>query len=549
MEKKQKALIYCRVSSERQKNEGHGLDSQEQRCRDFAISKDYVVEKVFRDSYSGGGDFLKRPAMSELLNHLDKKAHEEYLIIFDDLKRFARDTVFHWKLRTELNSRGAKIACLNFNFEDTPEGEFIETILAAQGQLERQQNKRQVIQKMKARLESGYWSFFPPTGYINKKDSLHGKLLIPQEPESSIIKEALEGFASGRFQEQLDVKEFLERSNFMNGKPIHLEFVKRILSKVIYAGYIEYQDWGVERRKGHHEAIISLDTYERNHEKLFGKKKIRTRADTTTDFPLRGLMVCAECEKLLTASWSKGRNSRVPYYRCNQKCCKFGNKSVNRDSFMHPMFELLLKQLEPKKSVIDLVKEIVMDVWNKSKRDVVNNESGIVKKINAISSDIDILLDRITKANTENTIKVYEEKVNFLTLQKEELERGLRKNSHQGKDFGTAFSLVMENIKNPLKLWQKEEIEQKRLAFKLVFNGPAVFYFGNGFGTANLAPIYKLFWEIEHSDSQSVEMAGIEPASEMFSYMFLRRVVDLLLNEEHLKILTLRQTERQNSEL
>lgn len=545
MEKKQKALIYCRVSSERQKNEGHGLDSQEQRCRDFAISKNYVVEKVFRDSYSGGGDFLKRPAMSELLNHLDKKSHEEYLIIFDDLKRFARDTVFHWKLRTELNSRGAKIACLNFNFEDTPEGEFIETILAAQGQLERQQNKRQVIQKMKARLESGYWSFFPPTGYITKKDSLHGKLLIPQEPESSIIKEALEGFASGRFQEQLDVKEFLERSNFMNGKPIHLEFVKRILSKVIYAGYIEYPEWGVERRKGHHEAIISLETYERNHEKLFGKKKIRTRADTTADFPLRGLMVCSECQKLLTASWSKGRNSRVPYYRCNQKSCKFGNKSVNRDSFMHPMFELLLKQLEPKKSVIDLAKEIVMDVWNKSKKELVNTESGVVKKINAISSDIDILLDRITKANTENTIKVYEEKVNFLTLQKEELERRLRKNSHHGKDFGTALSLVLEKVKNPLKLWQKEEIEQKRLAFKLVFNGPAVFYFGNGFGTANLAPIYKLFWEIEHSDSQSVEMAGIEPASEVRFHVTLQRLVILLC----LGVLSIKITEQQHAEL
>lgn len=43
-------------------------------------------------------------------------------------------------------------------------------------------------------------------------------------------------------------------------------------------------------------------------------------------------------------------------------------------------------------------------------------------------------------------------------------------------------------------------------------------------------------------------MAGIEPASEMFSYVFLRRVFYLLLNEEHLKILTIRQTEHQNPE-
>lgn len=34
--------------------------------------------------------------------------------------------------------------------------QFIETVIAAQGQLERLQNRRQTLQKMKARLERGY---------------------------------------------------------------------------------------------------------------------------------------------------------------------------------------------------------------------------------------------------------------------------------------------------------------------------------------------------------------------------------------------------------
>ena len=85
--------------------------------------------------------------------------------IFDDLKRFARDTEFHIKLRQEFKARGARIECLNFKLEDTPEGKFVETIMAAQGELEREQNRRQVIQKMKARVEKGYWVFHPPVGY------------------------------------------------------------------------------------------------------------------------------------------------------------------------------------------------------------------------------------------------------------------------------------------------------------------------------------------------------------------------------------------------
>ena len=144
------ALIYCRVSSTKQRIEGSGLESQEQRCRAYADEKGYEVEAVFPDDVSGGGDFMRRPGMVALLSYLDAQKGKPYVVIFDDLKRFARDTEFHLKLRREFLKRGANIECLNFRFEDTPEGKFIETVIAAQGELEREQNRRQVVQKMKA---------------------------------------------------------------------------------------------------------------------------------------------------------------------------------------------------------------------------------------------------------------------------------------------------------------------------------------------------------------------------------------------------------------
>jgi DNA invertase Pin-like site-specific DNA recombinase len=112
---------------------------------------------VFHDDVSGGGDFMQRPGMVAMLRFME--AHDGYVVIFDDLKRFARDTIFHLKLRQELAAYGATVECLNFKFEDTPEGQFLETVIAAQGQLERLQNRRQTLQKMKARLERGYYVF------------------------------------------------------------------------------------------------------------------------------------------------------------------------------------------------------------------------------------------------------------------------------------------------------------------------------------------------------------------------------------------------------
>ena len=205
-----KAIIYCRMSSKKQNSDGSGLESQEHRYREYAANKNYSVDAAFPDTITGGDDFMKRPGMVALLAYLDAKQSENYVVIFDDLKRYARDTEFHLKLTREMQKRNAKRECLNFNFEDTPEGEFIETILAAQGQLERKQNRRQVIQKMKARVEQGFWVFKAPIGYKYQKSQRGGKELYIDEPVANEIREALEGFATGRFGSQAEVKRFLE---------------------------------------------------------------------------------------------------------------------------------------------------------------------------------------------------------------------------------------------------------------------------------------------------------------------------------------------------
>ena len=192
------ALIYCRVSSSKQRLEGSGLESQEQRCRAYAEEKGYDVEAVFPDDVSGGGDFMRRPGMVALLSYLDAQKGKPYVVIFDDLKRFARDTEFHLKLRREFSTRGATIECPNFRFEDTPEGKFIETVIAAQGELEREQNRRQVVQKMKSRVESGYWVFRAPVGYrYVSAPAGGGKVLVFDDVLAPVVREALEGFASG----------------------------------------------------------------------------------------------------------------------------------------------------------------------------------------------------------------------------------------------------------------------------------------------------------------------------------------------------------------
>lgn len=509
------ALIYCRVSSDRQKNEGHGLDSQEHRCRDYARFNNYEVEEVFRDSFTGGGDFMKRPAMSELLRYLDNHLHKQYVVIFDDLKRFARDKRFHWDLRAAFKSRNTPVECLNFKFEDTPEGEFVEAIFAAQGELEREQNKRQVIQKQKARLEAGYWSFYPPPGYRSVKEAGHGKLLTIEEPKASIIREAFEGYASDRFLEQIDVQRFLQNRDYANGKPIYLHLVRRILTRVIYAGYIEYPDWEVSRRRGHHTPIISLDIFERVQEKLSGRALVRTRKDFNEVFPLRGFACCAKCNEPFTASESTGKKGKKhPYYRCRNRQCSESTKSIKK-SDLEAAFLEQLQMSQPTKKVIALVKAVIEDIYNQKKSEIGKTIQRVDREVAAIDAEIGSLVGQVAKTEKRAVIEIYEMKIEELSKKREEAQKRKGQVELGPVSVGTAFDAIVEYLKNPEYLWVNGNLDDKRRVLMLVFAGRFTYDREKSVGTAKLSVLYELFQHFGTTKYQDVEMGGIEPPSEL----------------------------------
>lgn len=320
---KQEAVIYCRVSSQRQVDEGNGLSSQEFRCRQFAKLKNYQVTKVFKDK-GVSGSLLERQGINELTDYLNryKKQKTEIVVVIDDINRLARDVIAYHTLKALLKSYNARLDSPNFDFVDTPENHFLENIHASLAQYHREQNAKQVVSRTKARLEQGYWTFNLPLGYKRIKDDLKNKILIPDKPVSKIIQEAFNGFASNRFQSTKEVQDFLlSKSEFpRNSKgTVYHQFVGQMLRNPLYAGFIHKPEWDIKMHKGNHEAIVSPEVFFQVQDKLERKAYAPKRKDLNKDFTLRGFITCESCRKTFTASWSKGRNGRHAYYRCRSK--------------------------------------------------------------------------------------------------------------------------------------------------------------------------------------------------------------------------------------
>jgi len=465
------AIIYCRVSSRAQETDGHGLESQETRFRQYASAKNYNVVSVFPDTVTGGGDFMKRKGMVALLAFLDAHPEQRFVVIFDDLKRYARDVEFHLKLKREMDARGAIRECLNFTFQDTPEGELHEIMIAATGQYERKSNARQVSQKMRARMESGYWIHNPPIGYKYEKVKGRGRMLFPNPPLDAIICEAFEGFASGRFQTQAEVKRFFESfPNFPRNKhgQVTQQRVVDILSQPVYTGHICSETYGIHWLKAQHGPLISLETFDKVQERRKGAAYAPKRKNIGDDFALRGIAVCGGCNAPLRSSISRGNGGHYHYYLCQTKSCEHYGKSIKRDTLEGEVGELI-KDLQPSKGLMALATAMFRKAWEARAAQAKDIRQAAKRQIASIEKETATLLDRIMAASNTQVIAAYETKLAGLEAER---ARMVEKADAQVKPSGTfeeKLEPLMLFLSNPLKLWQTGAASVRRAVLKLAF--------------------------------------------------------------------------------
>ena len=509
-----KCVVYVRVSSRKQTSDGGGLSSQERSCRDYAERAGYEVIQVFEDVISGR--FSDRPGMNDLLSFLKRIDGNQYAVIVDDITRFARDVSAHTSLRAKIMECGASIESPKLKFGEDANSRFMETLFAAIAALDREKNAEQSMDRTISRLKNGFWTFSSPLGYRYEKfrGPEGGKHLVKEEPIATIITEALEGFASGRFQSQAEVKRFLDaKPEFPRAKgqnEIKYDIVRNLLTKLVYAGYLEYAEWGVPLTRARHEPLISYDTFLLIQDRLSEKQVAPFRKDLDKDFPLRGFMVCGSCGYRLTACWSKsGTGTLYPYYLCHHKGCTERGKSTNRDK-VEEQFEHLLSTLRPSAQTMDCASQMFERAWAKRKETSAEEAQRLRARAKQIEKDIDTLLNRLARTVSELTVGAYERRIAELQSEKADLEAKGQNVSIPDRDYDEMFELAMTFLSNPFEIWKNGDLEVKRTVLRLVFAKPLEFCRQTGVRTGETTLPFKALGFIESSESKMVRSRRLE---------------------------------------
>lgn len=492
------AIIYCRVSSKAQIEKGHGLESQATRCREFARMKGYEVAEVFRDEGVSGG-IIDRPGMQQMLSYLRRRRSAGVRVLIDDISRLARGLEAHLELRAAIAGAGGVLESPSIEFGEDSDSLLVENLLASVSQHQRQKNTEQTVNRMRARVMNGYWPFCNPLGYRYEKRDGQGKVLVRDEPIASIVQEALEGFASGRFQTQAEVKRFLEaQPDFPKGRDgvVYNEHVNRLLNRVIYAGHVEKPDWSVSLRPGKHDGLITLETFNRIQQRLKEGAKVPARADLNTDFPLRGFVLCADCNHPLTACWSTSKTGkRHPYYMCHHKGCESHRKSIPRDR-MEGEFEELLQAMVPRRKLFDLVSAMFTDCWEQRRKHSATLAAAVRRQIDQVERQIAGLLDRIVETSMPSVIGAYEKRIADLERQKLAMAERAELTSRRQRPFDEMFELAMRFLANPYVLWSSPRLEDRRCALNLVFADRLAYCRNSGFRTPKTSIVFKALEDI-----------------------------------------------------
>jgi len=316
------AAIYCRVSTKGQADAGTSLTTQIEACRQYAAQHGYTV--VAEEAEDASGATLDRPGLDRLRD-LAAQGHINALVIYA-LDRLSRDDTNTLVVVKELRGADVQLECVTQQFEDTPTGRFLLSILAAAAQLERATILERTRRGRERRVKEGNFLNLGgsvPYGYTFDAER---RVLLVDEERAEWVRRIFEWIAS----EGISLRAVRVRLD-SEGAPTPREdtprwnhaTIHRITKSRIYMGIWDYNKTvggKVRRRRPRDQwvqaeapAIVTPELFEKVQAQL-KRNTIESMRSTQYPYLLRGLLTCALCGRNLVggiSGTSKGR-----YYAC-----------------------------------------------------------------------------------------------------------------------------------------------------------------------------------------------------------------------------------------
>ena len=187
------ALLYARVSTQMQVNDGMSLDAQERDLKRAAEHAGFTEFELLREEGRSGKSIKGRPILKAALERLDRG--DAAAIFVTRIDRLARSTQDFLTIVDSAHKNGWRIVMLDLNLDTASyQGRFVVTIMSALAEMERAIIAERQKDVHRDRREKGkVWGV-----------DLGLKTKVPAEVRSQILEYRSLGMSYGKIAEKLN---------------------------------------------------------------------------------------------------------------------------------------------------------------------------------------------------------------------------------------------------------------------------------------------------------------------------------------------------------
>lgn len=314
-------ILYARVSTGSQAEKELSIPAQVRAMRS-AYSD---VVGVYQDVSSATG-LQHRPGLMAAIKHATRDKTVRALVVHK-VDRLARNTYQYLTIKGKLRVYGVSIVSVVEHFEDSPMGEFIEHIMAAQAEFYSANLSFEVKKGMVERLRRGNWNGSPPVGYLRKND-----LVIPDPARSRFIRRGFELWSTGSYTAEAIAQTLYEQGLVSrHGNRISKTRWYKILQNQFYTGKMQTRSGTYP---GLHTPLVSQALFDQCQAVFRRKRPKRGAAARKHRFLLSGLVRCPTCPRHLAGEVHQKNGHEYRYYRCQRGGCRYSVRASALDEFV-----------------------------------------------------------------------------------------------------------------------------------------------------------------------------------------------------------------------
>lgn len=311
-----RCAIYTRQSRTRPDGVISSCVVQRSICEDFANQQSLVLAEENFDDAGQSSESLDRPALKRLLQKIESGEIDRVVIYsIDRLTRKLHDLHRLFEL---FERHGVELSVVTDpSFGESAAHRLTFNIIAAASEFQMEMTRERMADsraalKRQGRRVAGRVPFGYRTDPATKQLTIH-------EAEAVMVRRMFELAADGTRPQEIADRFNQEQVAGVGGKISRwtARQVLKMLSNPIYAGSIHNGD---DVLPGRHEAIINPVDFDQIRKSIESRRS-RTpgRGSSKINWPLRGLLVCGACGRVMSPSISGYKNFRYRYYRCRSR--------------------------------------------------------------------------------------------------------------------------------------------------------------------------------------------------------------------------------------